>query len=1010
MTFTEREEQDLSTASAGSGEFQVRVMCLERVVCVAMVRLALTKFLRETDMSDGIKALLVLAMSVIHCADAIAQVSRDQQREFDLSIERMRMSAALHEISEQSGFNVGWFPESEAEEQMLIGPLHGRFTAERALERLLVGTEFTYEWLNSSSLYVSRKRQGASPAPTQDPTATSQSNRNRRPVESGNVIVIASKLDIDATFPSTMQLHTETIESYGVSTLAELLSYVPQIPTMRAVGSRVTGEQYADLRGFGAGTTIILVNGRRVGATATSFDSSAFDLNSIPLPAVKQVEIFLDAHPIAYGVDAMGGAINIVLKDEMPEPIVQAKYGAADGGAEEARGSLGFGISTERFRAGATLDYFHRRFLLGSERDLTSNQDFRRFGGMDMRSADASPPNISSLVPGRNLPGLNSPFAAVPSGGSNLTIAEFNAGQRNLISANRFLSIVPQTKRASGIGSMRWQLTEHVDLFSEILFVDRTGAFQFGPPAVRGGMAPAANPYNPFGESVLVNALITDAVATTYLTEISLLRGVLGASAAINDWSVQAWTVWHEEDARTWRENELDPTKVMQALSATSLDGALNFFQDGPPGSAALLRSLRADRLVDHFESEYLQIHFGVQGPMFEVPAGKVRLLLGAEWQREGLSTPPNPPRPAFHSQYRMTVDAFGEVRVPVVSPDMQWSAANAIDLSLSLRGDHGDFGTGLGAQYLVEWQPVSTVQTSAFYRDFYRQPNLYDLYTPSVLLGRTRLPDPRRNNELSLFAIISGGSDSLVPTVGQGWGGRIEYEASDGLSFSVGYWHTSIEDRIAYLPFTYVLAHESRFPALVVRADPTPQELALGMPGALVSVIVVPGNYGDLQADGIDVGVKGLVITHFGRLTSTLTATWNHSYTTNLGSGLKPEQRVGIANGAGTIPRWRSVMSVGWERAAWSVSGAARFVSEYDDASLGGARNGRSVPESIQIDAQASIRLTKMFQGLKLTIGATNIFDAEPAYAEVFGVSGYDPTQADLRQRFWYLGAEKSF
>ena len=41
---------------------------------------------------------------------------------------------------------------------------------------------------------------------------------------------------------------------------------------------------------------------------------------------------------------------------------------------------------------------------------------------------------------------------------------------------------------------------------------------------------------------------------------------------------------------------------------------------------------------------------------------------------------------------------------------------------------------------------------------------------------------------------------------------------------------------------------------------------------------------------------------------------------------------------------------------------------------------------------------------------GALNLFDAQPPFAEVGFLAGYDGSQADLRQRFWYLKLAKKF
>jgi hypothetical protein len=49
-------------------------------------------------------------------------------------------------------------------------------------------------------------------------------------------------------------------------------------------------------------------------------------------------------------------------------------------------------------------------------------------------------------------------------------------------------------------------------------------------------------------------------------------------------------------------------------------------------------------------------------------------------------------------------------------------------------------------------------------------------------------------------------------------------------------------------------------------------------------------------------------------------------------------------------------------------------------------------------------------WNGFEIRIGAFNLFNAAPPFAEVGWLSGYDTSQGDLRQRFTYLKLAKKF
>ncbi len=86
-----------------------------------------------------------------------------------------------------------------------------------------------------------------------------------------------------------------------------------------------------------------------------------------------------------------------------------------------------------------------------------------------------------------------------------------------------------------------------------------------------------------------------------------------------------------------------------------------------------------------------------------------------------------------------------------------------------------------------------------------------------------------------------------------------------------------------------------------------------------------------------------------------------------------------------------------------------------YDDVDLLGNRNGREVSSQAIVDAQLSLDLGEVmgemspWNGFEIRAGAFNLLDAQPPFAEVGGLVGYDPTQADLQARFGYVKVERS-
>ncbi|WP_462137787.1 TonB-dependent receptor plug domain-containing protein [Candidatus Mycalebacterium sp.] len=109
----------------------------------------------------------------------------------------------------------------------------------------------------------------------------------------------------------------------------------------------------ATLRGLGPDQVLVLVNGkRRHGSalihinTSVGRGTSGYDMNSIPVAAIKRIEVLRDGASAQYGSDAVAGVINIVLKNSEDDGRAITSYGKTyegDGGVYVA--SIGKGVN-----------------------------------------------------------------------------------------------------------------------------------------------------------------------------------------------------------------------------------------------------------------------------------------------------------------------------------------------------------------------------------------------------------------------------------------------------------------------------------------------------------------------------------------------------------------------------------------------------------------------------------------------------------------------------------------
>src|SRR3546814_7200006 len=85
------------------------------------------------------------------------------------------------------------------------------------------------------------------------------------------------------------------------------------------------------MRGLPRGTTLVLINGRRAGDSASYSSSGQFDLSTIPLSLVERIEVLPSGSSAIYGGDGLDGVINIVLRRNTNGLEFRLRQSAADG-------------------------------------------------------------------------------------------------------------------------------------------------------------------------------------------------------------------------------------------------------------------------------------------------------------------------------------------------------------------------------------------------------------------------------------------------------------------------------------------------------------------------------------------------------------------------------------------------------------------------------------------------------------------------------------------------------
>ena len=201
-------------------------------------------------------------------------------------------------------------------------------------------------------------------------------------------------------------LSRKQIERTGATSVNELLRSIPSIDIfdqgeLASNSPSGSGTAAIGMRGLSSSQVLILLNGRRLPVNAL-YDSSgagaAFDINSLPIGAIEQIQILKDGGSALYGADAVAGVINFITKTDYQGIEVGGSWGRSsrgDGTEKRAGLSAGFGdLSSDRYNVLFGLDIMKRDPILRSDRSLSSSVDFRRFGSSDARSSFSPTGNV----------------------------------------------------------------------------------------------------------------------------------------------------------------------------------------------------------------------------------------------------------------------------------------------------------------------------------------------------------------------------------------------------------------------------------------------------------------------------------------------------------------------------------------------------------------------------------------------------------------------------------------
>ena len=840
-----------------------------------------------------------------------------------------------------------------------------------------------------------------------------------KPVE--EIYVTGSRIGRTSDFESpspVASFNREDLAKSGYANLQQMLEKQPFVGngTFSSRGnnqdSTANGAASVSLRGLGADATLVLVNGRRVAVSsfAESITTNFVDINAIPVVAIERLEVLKDGASAVYGSDAVAGVINVVLRKDYDGAELSTTYGATtESGNDEFRASGIWGVNGEDSNITVILDYYRNSTLENKERGRLGSADQSSRGGQDLRSSRSFPGRFVFMQPdavsGELVQVAGSTAVVDP---ACATPCVFDYGPANLL--------MPEAERTGLMLLGHAGLGAGLEVFTEI-------GVQHNTSEARGAATPLdetalltvplTHPGNPFptlpGATVLgIERFRTvDAGERRWDIQTDNLRMVLGLRGSFNDFN------WEISGQRARSESDQTGDRSMGWVRTDFLQQQIDLGNYNPFGATqnpqSVIDSITTS-LVRQGQSDLTAYDAQIEGPVFDMPAGQVRMAAGLEYRDERISDVPD-------DQFQRGL-IFGTEAVSAEAQRDNWSAyvefslplLESLELSVAGRyDDYSDFGDTTNPKVAVRWAPIESLAFRASWGTGFRAPSLAQIgLGPSQdslffedTFGCADNPIYCGNN-IDRTVVFSGNPD-LQPEESESYNLGVAWQPTDAFRVSVDYWDITQEDKIDRLPFLSVYNENcsDQNSTVCVRGTPVPGDTL----GPIQSVANTFANLGEQSVTGIDFGAY--FSTDLGAGLLSLGLDYSHLLEFNRfeagadGITLVSRDLAGLYE----YPQDRFVLNGDWDLDTWGVNAAVNYIGEFDDlnGTLDFDDSTRSVDAFVTLNLQA--RYTG-FEGLTIAVGLDNALDEEVPFAIGDGdtdLYGYVQSQHNPRGRLAY-------
>ncbi len=872
------------------------------------------------------------------------------------------------------------------------------------------------------------------------------------------------RIEGETALPVTV-ITRQDIDRMGAVTTEDILKRITASTAMYSDSTQGVGYAVsnANLRGIGASSTLVLLNGRRLANHAFGsiggFNASAnaVDLNSIPFSAIERVEVLRDGASAVYGTDAVGGVINFITRNDYRGLEATLSYGAPqkDIGGKEQGVTLAFGagdLAKDRWNVMGTAHFQYNSRVKAIDQQLyaranniegaTFPTSFRAFPGRLMDFGFSPGAYVGTLTNNATLAGCDPSVTFLQTSGKTPS-GDPRYRCRGIYAA--YLDNLPDTHKSDVFGRFAFDLGSGAQFFAEASFarnhnigriapvpIDQSDAHFRADGSQPNVLLPVTSRYAPIalinrlgynvanvGTPGFLEIAVRSADAGNRINDVTAdqTRVSAGVKGMIADWDYDTAITLAQAKDKLSLTGYIQETRYIAALAS----GNLNPFGPNDAAGQALLDGAKLEGLVRDSKSTTTQVDGKISRDIFKMAGGSAALALGADFRREQIDDK------ATNADYGAGLHIGGEGTVPDTNASRNVAAVfgeivlpvtKELELSGAVRWDHySDVGSKGSPQVRARYSPSRELLLRASAGKGFRAPSLWDLHSPPAFGNSANsLNDPGCPAALiadedarcvgTQLNVRNIAATNLKPETSTQWSAGVLLEPVQGASLGLDYWRIEKKDAIGSITADAILAD----PDNLTLYNQYAARFHRSTIGTTLFVDQPLENLGGLKTAGWDVDAKMRFTPAFARVSVSFVGTYISEWKSQSGKQFAFVSYLGNSfNGGNAYPRWTHVASIDLERGPWLGTIEQTYTNGWTEAFAGGGFH--------HIPSVSRINLAAKYSGIKhlaIKVGVRNALDHLPPYTDVSSngshAAGWANAVADPRGRFWYTTLTYSF